>query len=561
MKKKRGYLFIMLMFCFFLFACIYHYQKKQNLSQCFLSNVYIDEIKDDYLVVFQNGKKKKFFVKDAATKEKNCFADIWVEGTNAVKIKLKPESIIGKIIKIAGQVIELDGYGECIIQKNAVFYEKGSMKEVPKKDLHVGKRGIRFYFENGKICGGIIDEDEKMQQIRVLISTSNYKGRYHNKLVFTANGEYEIKARDKTERKKANEIVTIQKDSEYFKKSNWIRIQCEKQTDGIILKNVQRGEKNEPYLGTLYLRKNKKGISVINELDLEEYLPYVLCSEISDSYEMEALKAQAICIRTYALKQMENGAKEYEAYGANLDDSVMSQVYHNYAPRKRVREAVKETMGMAIYYRDKPIQAYFFSTSCGVTSDASIWKKKGEPYIKGKKLGKEIRGDLTREKEFSKFIKNDFDAYDSMQPFFRWRTVWEKDALQKKLEMQYRIKVGKIQRIQVQKRGTNGILEQIKIIGKSNSIKIKGELEIRKSLLLENQEICLKDGSKRTAQALAMLPSAYLSFENKKEKIYGYGGGYGHGVGVSQNAMNQMAKEGKKADEILEFFYDGIEIK
>ena len=83
-------------------------------------------------------------------------------------------------------------------------------------------------------------------------------------------------------------------------------------------------------------------------------------SEMPSFYPLEALKAQAVCARTYAWKQIKE--KKLEAYGADVDDSVNYQVYNNIGREKNTTQAVKETKGRILSQHGEPIEAYYFST-------------------------------------------------------------------------------------------------------------------------------------------------------------------------------------------------------
>ena len=103
------------------------------------------------------------------------------------------------------------------------------------------------------------------------------------------------------------------------------------------------------------------------------------------SYPLEALKAQAVCARTYAWKQIKE--KKLEAYGADVDDSVNYQVYNNIGREANATQAVKETKGRILSQRGEPIEAYYFSTSAGMTSTDEIWgAKSAAPYLKKRRL-------------------------------------------------------------------------------------------------------------------------------------------------------------------------------
>ena len=98
-------------------------------------------------------------------------------------------------------------------------------------------------------------------------------------------------------------------------------------------------------------------------------------SEMPASYEKEALKAQAVCARTYAYRQIQGNT--YGQYGAHVDDSTSFQVYNNITTSERTDQAVDETYGQMLFYNDTPIEAFYYSTSCGHGADGSVWGSGG----------------------------------------------------------------------------------------------------------------------------------------------------------------------------------------
>ena len=109
------------------------------------------------------------------------------------------------------------------------------------------------------------------------------------------------------------------------------------------------------YEGTLEIHKTEQGLYLVNELDLETYLKYVVPSEMPASYSQEALKAQAVCARTYAVRAMENYA--LEEYQAQVDDSVSYQVYNNLDRQENTDLAVDSTAGQIMTFEGEPITA------------------------------------------------------------------------------------------------------------------------------------------------------------------------------------------------------------
>ena len=115
-----------------------------------------------------------------------------------------------------------------------------------------------------------------------------------------------------------------------------------------------------------------KGIRVINRVKIEDYLKQVVPSEMPQSFGLEALKAQAVAARTYALSDYIKD--RYEKDGFHVKDTTESQVYNNQRENDDATKAVEATAGKVMLYDDKPIDAKYFSTSSGFTEAANyIW--------------------------------------------------------------------------------------------------------------------------------------------------------------------------------------------
>ena len=115
---------------------------------------------------------------------------------------------------------------------------------------------------------------------------------------------------------------------------------------------------------------------------------------------MEALKAQAVCARTYILKCSKS---KYKKYNAIADDSTSYQVYNRIGENNKTKKAAKATNGIVMTYENELINAYYFSTSCGYTTDYRIWGKEKKLYLQGTNLTKN-KTDIIEEKNFKKII-------------------------------------------------------------------------------------------------------------------------------------------------------------
>ena len=313
------------------------------------------------------------------------------------------------------------------------------------------------------------------------------------------------------------------------------KVEIPEQKNGTKLLSVRRQQGIPVYQGKIEIIPEEKGLLIINELPLEEYLEAVVPSEMPSGYEMEALKAQAICARTYAWKQMQDSS--LKEWGGDVDDSVNYQVYGNIAPQESTGEAVKETEGQILVQNGEPVEAYYFSTSAGVTSTDEIWgAEKAAPYLKS--------------------VRCEFDAQDpwsSWQVSVPWKTLEERAGAMIP-------DPGSLVDIIMEKKNQSGAVTGLKIVTENGSLMLDEEYSIREFLSPKGLVITEKDGEEVAGGTL--LPSSYFEMDLiQGEELKINGKGYGHGVGMSQNGANEMAKQGYSCEEILQYFFRDVQIQ
>lgn len=387
--------------------------------------------------------------------------------------------------------------------------------------------------------------------VNIVIKNADYSSIYHSNVAVKAKSMsiyYGKNFRNKINSKKAN----LQSDSKYFKNHHVVKISAkgEMTVEG---HNVEHGSPS--YNGMFYIYKTGQGLVIVNHVALEEYVARVISSEIGEQAPLEALKAQAVCARTYILKSK---GKDYKKYNAVADDSTDFQVYNRISPGKKCYQAAKETAGIVMKYKDKLINAYYFSTSCGYTTDYKIWGKEKQMYLKGENITKEKDKELKNNSSFKKYIMSCPKAYEADCPFYRWETTLTSEQISNGIYAVTGNNIGKIKNIEVNTRGTGGIVSQITVYGSEKQIIFKNQNDIRKALCSQYTEIQLQNGEKRTG--MAMLPSAFIHIEKQGNSFKIRGGGYGHGSGMSQNAAIEMAKEKLSYDVILKKFYNDVEL-
>jgi stage II sporulation protein D len=273
---------------------------------------------------------------------------------------------------------------------------------------------------------------------------------------------------------------------------------------------------------------------------------------------MEALKAQAVCARTYGYRYILDGA--LEDFHADVDDSVIYQVYNNIAPQETTDRAIAETKGEILTYNDEPITAYFFSTSCGYTSTDEVWNtEEGQAYLKSIYMNEdEVDRSMETEEAFAAFISSNTDVtYEQEEKWYRWRVTLPYAYLNERIAGGYP-SLGTFVDMQIQKRGEGGAVEELLIRGSEDTLLLSSEYDIRAFFAPGDYTISTNDGEDSIMSGL--LPSAYFTYEPVADGITFIGGGYGHGVGLSQNGANNLAKNSKTYSEILDFFYQNVQI-
>ena len=421
--------------------------------------------------------------------------------------------------------------------------------------------------------------------IRVLINAGNYAGTIHKEIQVTSDKPYIVTENGQETSYPAGEKYSIVPEQKSLKNGKIFITPTE---DGkLCVLSITRSYGNPEYRGRLEIEAKEDGLTLINEVDVESYLYAVVPSEMPVSYGAEALKVQAVCARSFAYNQMKSS--NYDEYGADLEDSVNSQVYNNVKESPEAIAAVDATKGQILTYEDSIVNTYFFSTSSGHTANSTdVWisDAASPAYLTGH-LQAEEEGQLqlAQEEAFQSFIDNaqQYAYFEQDYPWFRWNVTTTAKKLKQTIaqnisSVQDKIKVknkagqyvtssvqniGRICDMNVLKRSDSGVMMELEIKGSKHTIKVTGEYAIRKLLGNNQIPVNLKDG---TTSQLSMLPSGYFYIAKKtnaKGKVSSftfYGGGFGHGVGMSQNGVKAMADKGYTFEQMLSHYYAGTEL-
>ena len=555
-----------------------------------LENVWIIDGKEKSISVFINGVERTFQTENVLAEEiTSVVGDLIISNQRVTKVSVKPNRISGKVLAATKEYIEIEDYGKIDVEDNYRIYKiYGDVESKVSNAVLVGYTVTDFVVSNDKISAALIKESAKAENIRVLLKTTGFKDIFHSKVVLTSNEPFTITYGKKTKKYDAKEQVTIKPTSKMLEEGR-LRVKTTN-TGKITVSSIERSYGIPSYRGSLEIVSYEQGLTIVNELPLEEYLYSVVPSEMPTSYGKESLKVQAVCARSYAYNQLLTN--QYSEYGAHVDDSTSFQVYNNVEENASSIEAVRDTYGKVLDYDGEVITAYYFSTSCGYTSSASeVWMNNTPlEYLTGKLQVDEDKSkelDLTEDKKFRDFIINDdYETYDSDFAWYRWQTKVSledlKSTIDAKLQSRYNANsrliltlvggkyvstpintVGTIKSITITKRATGGVATEVIIKGSKNTVKVISEYNIRILLSPSGNDVVRKDDSK--ISNMSLLPSAFIIIDEitKDDTLTGYkirGGGYGHGVGMSQNGVKAMVEAGFKYEEILEHYYTGVNI-
>ena len=269
-----------------------------------------------------------------------------------------------------------------------------------------------------------------------------------------------------------------------------------------------------------------KDTNQVEEVKLDEYISCVVAAEMPVTYELEALKAQAIVARTYTIYKITTSKKHENA--DICDKSTCCQAWISKEDRfkkwdvdkrvsnwNKILKAVNATAGKIIIYEGKPINAFFHANSGGKTQvPFYVWGGSGYPYLQVVETsGEDAYSQYSSEAKFTKkeFIEKVKKEHEDFEIDFK-----KKDC------------------IKIVKRDKSNRVVTVKI----------GNLNL----------------SGVETRTLLGLRSANFTIDIKDNELIFKVIGYGHGVGMSQNGADSLARQGKNYEEIIKHYYTGVEI-
>jgi stage II sporulation protein D len=272
------------------------------------------------------------------------------------------------------------------------------------------------------------------------------------------------------------------------------------------------------YPGLMVLARDGSGMTAINHVDMENYVASVISSEMGGAWPLEALKAQAVASRTFAMYQMErSGGSLYD-----MDNTVRSQVYLGHSGSDRVKEAVEATSGLIAIYDGTPAGTFYHSSSGGRTENPrEVWGKERLPYLASKPA-----------------------LFEERSPHFNWRLRMSAGEIRERLKKAGIGSDGPVISIEPVSLTSSGRVGKLRIVSGHNKRKVEIRGEYFRKII----------GDVR-------LPSTKFRVARDKGGSFTFTGqGYGHGVGMSQWSARGLAEHGRGFEEIIQAFYTGVKI-
>jgi stage II sporulation protein D len=277
---------------------------------------------------------------------------------------------------------------------------------------------------------------------------------------------------------------------------------------------IQVNGKN--FRGSMEIITESEGtLTVINQLPLEEYVMGVLAGEIPGNWPREALKAQAIASRTFAVLKQTTARQNGKPY--DLENTALFQMYEGSGlVNDNIRHAVLETRGQIATYNSTPIAAFFHANCGGGTCGAlEVWDQ-DKPYLKPVSC-----------------------TFGNNGTHFRWQAEIQTRDLVRKLRA-VGIKIGDVVRLEPIDRDESGRILKLSIMDSDGTKKT------------------MKGSTFRMAVGPDLIRSTRFTVEVGQNKLIFSGKGWGHGVGLCQEGACGMALKGYAAFDILRYYYHGI---
>ncbi|KYG35098.1 SpoIID/LytB domain-containing protein [Alkalihalobacillus trypoxylicola] len=539
-----------------------------------------------------------------------------------------------KIMSKVANHLELELQGILPLATNYTVHQikDGQPQAATFSDVRVGAENVVVKVNSQREIEKIeIYGDTPIENIRVGIHNTGFGSLDHEQFQARslagltisdkkAEESFNISANETVTIKNNGTALTVQKDDEViYETENRLYVHSLDEEAKITIDSHQRNYGAPSYRGFFEITAStsEQKLRVLNEVNFEHYLYQVVPSEMPASFGEEALKAQAVAARTYALNNF--FSTSHVANGYQVVDSVLSQVYNNVSENDMTTRAVDATKGEVMRSNGQLIDARFYSTSSGYSQTKHETWAEGDgtypsavvPYLMAEThiydpvTMEPIEFDTANEEEMEQFFRDlSLRGYGDDSPLHRWKIELTAEELTSTYNINLATRynadpkfvltldengefvskpipvegIGELISLEVAKRGAGGAATELIIEGTAGTYKLIKEFNIRFTTSLtaahlgtSNATIHLAPGGSEdyssTRNNLGTLPSSSFVLEhtftddNQLESVTFYGGGFGHGVGMSQYGAGDLGKRlGWNYQEILELYYQNIDL-
>jgi stage II sporulation protein D len=336
-------------------------------------------------------------------------------------------------------------------------------------------------------------------------------------------------------------------------------------------------KERQVFRGAFRLIKREAGLTVINDVPLEDYVTSVISSEMSASCPLELLKAHAVISRSWLWCSKASPTPSAKAQSHRLDSQEILRWYGREAHpdfdvcaddhcqryqgitkafSPAAAEAVRATAGEFLRYNGAICDARFSKCCGGITERyATAWEDEVIPYLESIYDGPSQSSSNTPETwtrsappaycntDDSGLLSRVLPAFDQeTRDFYRWQVAYTPEELAELISNRLGVDLGPIRDLQALARGPSGRIYRLKIVGDRDYIIIGKELEIRRAL------------------SRTHLYSSAFVVDKEPDRLVIRGAGWGHGVGLCQIGAAVMANDGKTYTEILQHYYRGTTV-
>lgn len=328
-------------------------------------------------------------------------------------------------------------------------------------------------------------------------------------------------------------------------------------------------QETQTFQGTLHLVVHEDKIVAINTLSVEDYLTSVISSEMNDKCPKEFMKAAAVISRSWLLAQIKkrktlgeknqsfftftktdkeivrwHDREDHTIFDVCADDHCQRYQGITRATNEQAKEAVASTRGEVLMFEGEICDARFSKCCGGRTEEFQYaWENIHKPYLQS------IEDPYcnTQDKELLARVLNKYDLETT--DFYNWEVRLNQQEIGELLKARLGINFGKIKELNGIERGPGGRISKLEIVGTEHTMVIGKELEIRRAL----------SETHLLSSAFEAEPY-YEDGENTPAGFVLHGRGWGHGVGMCQIGAAVMGQKGHSYQEILKFYYKGVEI-